>query len=422
MGQGASADRCEHVLNRLAQVHVAFDPAWLWKRKKRIRHFEELLGKGSTPIAQILREIVRRASTDIEGTCILSYVPTPWLFDRPSLSMLKHNRNMVVTELASRRKALFDAIMLNEPEIARNERVRNIEQTQDKLDALNTFIAQKEAGIFVPFEPYQQPFELPKNKNDNLPWFLRFYMEYPPDGPENQWNRPIPQSALECKIAVTAATLEFAEDSHAIALIIDNRTKTIEWFDPNGAIVEDDEEMYNVYLVGAYIHSWKLRQPELAAYTIIEPQEACFAVQDNTGGSCAAWTTLVIMLRLLCNWPSQKALVDKLATFSAEQRRRIIVNWIALCVQIYRFSMVGTPRPLESPDLRPDFDLPFHPLITTSPDYTFRTEKQVSAALTQLQPRTTAVTRQQRKRKQKRAKKPIVVKRLQSKKRRTLRR
>jgi hypothetical protein len=409
MGQGASTDRCSDVLDRLTQVYVAFDPAWMWERKARTKpqhkfsEYELLLGHHSSPTAKILQEIVRRVS-DIPGTCVLGAERTheEALQERDYLYALRDKQMHTYYDdyyAEARAKAELEET---------NFQIRLIEAWLTVYDRL-----QNDKGD----DPYLVPF------NYDSHFFFNIHLE------AGNRTRNLPQAALNCHIVIAPAVFYFGTTGHAVAVIIDNHAKTVEWIDSNGGDVNyndvaDETFMWSGMFPTAYItrffKAWQMKQPALRYYRVIEPQAECPKLQKGTGGTCSAWSTMVPMLRLLCNWPSQQALVDKIAAFSEEQRKRLIYNWIALCVQIYRFSIMGTPKPIDVPGLQIDTTLPFEPLLTTTPNYTFEDNKQVSAVLTQLETRVTKTKAKKAKGKSKKrvaakAKKTPVVERLQAK-------
>jgi hypothetical protein len=204
------------------------------------------------------------------------------------------------------------------------------------------------------------------------PFFFIYLSRKPPsiDTPE------LTAESLRCDLIAGEAYVQLKNGQHAIAVFIDTVKHSLEWYDSNG-IVTGIVDFYSTDDITALFKQWVATQPLLKGYTVSSPDSLCIAdgVQTDTGGTCAAWSTLTIMLRFLC--VENAALVPRtVASYSKTQRRRIIINWIALCVQIYHFYVLKASKPA---DARMETTLPFAPILADSPAFRYPDESQTTS-------------------------------------------
>jgi hypothetical protein len=154
------------------------------------------------------------------------------------------------------------------------------------------------------------------------------------------------------------------EDAHMAFVLINNLNKTMMWYDSNGFIrFTRKAGFYHTDWLEKLLQGWKKAQPGLEQYKFISMGEWCpyGGVQDDTGGSCAAWSLLIILLQFLCPQSQLQTIVQAIHSTPSETRQKIIHNWIKYCVQIYHFHVKKARKPIRW--YRQHSTLPFNPLL-----------------------------------------------------------
>jgi hypothetical protein len=133
--------------------------------------------------------------------------------------------------------------------------------------------------------------------------------------------------------------------SHQNAVIIDNLNRTIERYDPNGADNQAEEEGWQRWWADP--RNSYLRDRGYSLYPTID-----ICVQGSqTGGTCVAWSLLVLLLRISCPSVPLETILVRIRDSGVDGRRRIIANWLRAMWQLTHFHINRSePRPASSSD------------------------------------------------------------------------
>lgn len=143
-----------------------------------------------------------------------------------------------------------------------------------------------------------------------------------------------------------------ARTSHLVSVVVLTKPRTIEVFDSNGVLQGAvSDSMLTINLV---VREWASLSGMFArGYTLLnDAPPTCVALQRDLGGSCAAWTSLMATLRLLCpaQWDGLRVddVVRRVLSIATgiraedittegtfDVRARLIENWIAFVWQVY---------------------------------------------------------------------------------------
>jgi hypothetical protein len=177
--------------------------------------------------------------------------------------------------------------------------------------------------------------------------------------------------ASQCKVVALGIRFIGFKDmprivGHATSVLINNLDKTVAWYDSNGYVPDTRTTIYDTDTLEALVRQWKSQQGGLEDYRLMVLSDYCprianTGVQDGTGGTCAAWTALIMYLQFACPTTSFASIIATLRTQPVGIRLRIIANWVKYCVQIYRFQIEKTRKPVKWYRQHPT--LLFNPLI-----------------------------------------------------------
>lgn len=324
---------CFAIIDKLASVDLAFEQQWLWKsyHMEKPAHGTSLLGDAGTPMAEVFWAILENA-LNVDTSCLLTTtsndLPTYW---------------QIWLEDTARDTMEAQIYRDTEPSLTPEHKAVITKNIAADMLIMNSMITR---GMVLEVQ-----------KRDRRP----------KSGAEIS-SITVPEEALrKCKIAAVIFMITDGKDPHDTVILIDTANKTVEWFDSNGF----ENAYYPALPITRVLRSWLSKQPHLTGYHLKTPSQICirdnFSIQEGTGGTCAAWASFMMLLRLSCPQHPIEDILTAINRHPIVQRQRIIRNWIYYTVQIYRFHIKQKPKPVTPYYYTIDASLPFAPLLTSVP-------------------------------------------------------
>lgn len=133
------------------------------------------------------------------------------------------------------------------------------------------------------------------------------------------------------------------DSGHAMALIIDNKERTIEYFEPNGKIAS----WYAV--ISLFLTRWFRRHPVYRAYRVDE--EFCcppVGIQSRVGlPMCSYFSSMYVAIRLLCQEIPENEVVTHLLRLGKQGLQQLLQRWHCYLLDYDdRYEITGTANAL----------------------------------------------------------------------------